>query len=275
MGERVGLIAGSGIFPCLAAKELEQKGKRLFIIAVEPEAAERLRPLAEVLEVISPGAVGEMLHFLQENQVSEVLLAGKINPVRILKSGEFDELARELLGRLPVRNASTIIEGFINFLQAQGIEVMDPSPFLQPYFCEEGFLTRQQASPDALADVEIGFNLARPMADLEVGQTVVVKGKIVVAVEAMEGTDDTIRRAGELAGEGVSVVKVGRSQQKMMVDVPAVGLQTIHVLLKVRAACLCLEAGRVAFFDRSEALPLAEEGGLAILARRGRDLRGG
>jgi len=267
VGNRRGIIAGTGLSPYLVAKELKNQGKELFVLAVETGVNPDLVSLAERYETISPGEVARIIHFFQANKIKQALLVGKVSPEWLLKVEKLDFLARELLANLPARDASSVIENFIHLLRRHGIEVTDPAPFFQPFLCPPGFLTPQVPPAETLADVELAFGLAEILADLEIGQVVAVKKRVVVAVEALEGTDKMIERAAAIAGPGFSVAKVGRSRQKMAVDLPAVGPETVRRLVAGKASCLGLEAGRVAFFGREEALQIAAEAGLAVLVR--------
>ncbi len=263
MGERIGIIAGSGYFPYLVAKELQKKGKKLFVLAVEPEATALLSPLAEAISFFPPGAAAAMLRFLKDNGISEVVMVGKINPGWLLEEKNLDALAQELLSLSPEKTAPSLVDLAIRFLHLQGIEVVDPA-----YFCSPCYLTKHIPPAHVLNDATLAFRLACVLAELEIGQVVAVKKGIVAAVEAMEGTDKMITRAAELAGANFSLAKVGRFRQKMTADVPGIGLKTIQALVNGQAACLVIEAGAVAFFDQEEALPLAEEAGLAILVKK-------
>lgn len=267
MGNRVGLIAGAGSFPFLLARSLKKEEREVFLISVEPETDPGLFSVVSKIKKILPGEIMKILEFLQENKIEEVFLAGKVDPLWLLKTHPLDSLAKNLWPDKEMITAKKIIEIFINYLGQQGIKVLDPGPFLRPFFCQAGCLTKNQPSTEVLSDLELAFDLAIKMADLEIGQVVAVKKGIVIAVEALEGTDKMIKRAGELSGGDFVVAKVGRTEQSMFVDVPAVGLTTIRSLLEAKAICLGLEAEKVAFFDQEEAVPLAEKAGLAILAK--------
>lgn len=267
MGNRVGLIAGAGSFPFYLASSLKKEKREVFVISVEPETDPGLLSAASVVKKILPGEIIKLIEFLEENKIKKVFLAGKVEPIWLLKISNLDSLGKNLWPEKRHVTPKDIIEIFIDYLRQKGIEVLDPAPFLQPFFCQPGLLTKNQPSAEVLSDLELAFDLATKMADLEIGQVVAIKKGIVIAVEAVEGTDKMIKRAGELAGGGFVVAKVGRSQQSMFVDVPAVGLTTVRSLLEAKAACLGLEAQKVAFFDLEKALPLAEKAGLAILSR--------
>lgn len=267
MGNRIGLISGSGSFPFFLARRLKEEGREVFVISVEPETDPGLLAVASKVRKILPGEIVKVLEFLKENNIEEVFLAGKVDPLWLLKTHHLDSLAKNLWPEKEMITAKKIIEIFVDYLGQQGIKVLDPAPFLRPFFCPPGFLTKNQPSAEVLTDLELAFELAIKMADLEIGQVVAVKKGIVIAVEALEGTDKMIKRAGELAGGDFVVAKVGRTEQSMFVDVPAVGLTTVRSLLEAKAICLGFEAEKVAFFDQEEAVPLAEKAGLAILAK--------
>ncbi len=267
MGNRVALIAGSGSFPFFLARTLKKEEREVFVISIESEMDPGLVSVASSVQKIWPVEISKLFKFFEENKIKEVYLAGKVDPLWLLKMPSLDPLAKNLWPEKRQVTPKEIIEILITYLRQRGIEVLDPAPFLQPFFCQPGFLTKNQPKDEVLSDLDLAFEVATKMADLEIGQVVAVKKGVVIAVEALEGTDKMIKRAGELAGEGFAVAKVGRSRQSMLVDVPAVGLTTIRSLLKAKASLLGLEAGKVAFFDQEKALPLAEKAGLAILAR--------
>ena len=167
----------------------------------------------------------------------------------------------------PNLQPTTLLKSLIECLEIRGLKILDPSTFLAPYLCPEGVLGNADGGASVLADAAFGWPLVKALADLDIGQTLVVKRRAVVAVEGMEGTDAAIRRGARLAGAGFSVVKAGRSVQDMRLDVPAVGLDTVRSLVRAGGAALAVDAGKVVFFQKSEALELAERHGLAVVAR--------
>ncbi|MEW5902455.1 MAG: LpxI family protein, partial [Acidobacteriota bacterium] len=156
----------------------------------------------------------------------------------------------------------------VDYIEANGLRVLNPQTLLKSIFCPEGTLTRKKPSLALLQDMDFGLRIARQMADSEIGQAVVVKNQAIVAVEGMEGTDRLIRRGGRLAGPGFVVVKAGRSAQDMRIDLPAVGLDTVRAVIQAGASALGLEASGVAFFQKKEAIELADRHALAIVVRR-------
>jgi hypothetical protein len=266
MGNRLGIIAGSGTTPFYLCERARHKGYACVVAAVRGEADPLLEQKADAFSWISAGEASRLFTFFRGQGVSEAVFAGKFDP-RIYFDQYSDEAARTVLALSPGGSPVPVTQTIIRFFAAEKIAVIDPSPFLEPYFCEPGLLTRTLPRPAVRADMDYGFKIARTLADLDIGQTVVVKNRTVVAVEGMEGTNRAIERAGILAGKGVTAVKVCRSAQDPRIDLPAVGLETVRSLVKAGGAALCFEARRMPFFEKEEAAGLADQAGMAILAR--------
>jgi len=266
MGDRLGIIAGSGEFPLLAAAEARRKGLDVVVAAIRDEADPGLAARIPGVEWFDVRDAAGLSAFLAGRGVRSVLLAGKIRPEAALAADPADPAARRILEDAGGRSPSRLIAGLIRLLEAQGLRVEDPTPFLAPLFCPPGPLTRIPGSPAVAGDAAYGFRIARVLADEDIGQTVIVKAGMIIAVEGMEGTDRAILRGGELAGPGTVAVKVSRSSQDPRIDLPAVGLETVRSLVAARAAALAVEAGRVPFFQREEAVALAESRGIALIA---------
>jgi hypothetical protein len=261
------MIAGSGELPLTVLEEAAARGWSAVVAGVAGEASPELEKKAEAFLRLDPARPGDAVRFFKDRGVESVLLAGTIDPrASFMRPGSWPG-GEERRAAAPDGTPSALILAFIRYLEAQGLRVLDPAPFLAPFFCEEGVLGAVRPSDSVLEDATFGWAVARRMADLDVGQTVVVKARAVAAVEAAEGTDAAIRRAAALAGPGTVAVKVARTGQDLRVDVPGVGLSTVRALIEAGAAALCLEAGRVAFFQRPRALELADGAGLAVFAR--------
>lgn len=267
MGRRIGIVAGSGPFVGPAVSELSRSGFGTVVLGIEGETHPSVKKTADVFTRVRPGAVAQALAFFRCHGVSELLFLGKVRPDVIFRYDLLDTPARKLLEGIQVRSATALIKAVFGYLEAGGLKVLDPGPLLKPHFCDPGVLTRKKPSSESLADVDFGLRIARRIADLEIGQTVVIKGRAVVAVEGIEGTDGTIRRAGRLAGAGIVVVKAGRTAQDMRFDMPAVGLETVKALDRAGGAVLGIEAAKVALFQREEALALADSHGVSIIVR--------
>jgi DUF1009 family protein len=267
MGRGIGIVAGSGTFVAGAVSELRRSGLRCIVLGIKGESSPGLKGAADAFLSVKPGEFGRALAFFKGQRVSEILLLGKVRPGVVFRRENFDAETWRRLEGVRERSALGILEAAFAFLEAQGFEVLSPGPLLAPHFCRPGVLTRATPTQAARKDIGFGLRIARQTADLEIGQTVVVKDGAVVAVEGMEGTDRAIQRGGRLAGPGFVVVKAGRTYQDMKIDVPAVGLDTVKTLLRAGGAVLGLEAGKVAFFQKQAAISLADAQGASIVVR--------
>jgi len=267
MGRRIGIIAGGGAFPLQALAEAKRRGWSCVVVGLRGAASPDLERDAEAFAWFSPFEVEKLVSFFKNRDVSEAVMFGKVEHRTIFADG-FPADALAALGKRPPDLAPlTLLTSLIECLEVRGLKILDPSSFLAPFFRPEGLLGKTAIDEAALADASFGWPLVKTLADLDIGQTLAVKKKAVVAVEGMEGTDETIRRAGALAGQGIVVLKAARTRQDMRIDVPTVGLETIRTLVEARAAALVIEAGRVPFFQQEESLALADQAGLAVLAR--------
>lgn len=267
MGERIGILAGRGAFVSWALSELKGQGFSCVVAGVEGEAESGLESRADVFQWIKPGDVAKAISFLKNHGVQTVMMLGKIRPGLIFKREDFDAAAAGLWDRIEEKSPAGILRAVIEFIEQKGLRVASPDSLLEPQFCRASVLTSNRPDIALLEDIDFGLRLAKRLADLEVGQTVIIKDKAIVAVEGMEGTDQTIARAGELAGRGIVAAKAGRTRQDLRIDVPAVGLATVQSLIRAGGAGLGIEAGRVAFFQREEAIALADAHGLSIVVR--------
>ncbi|MBN2206776.1 MAG: UDP-2,3-diacylglucosamine diphosphatase LpxI [Candidatus Aminicenantes bacterium] len=271
MRRRIGLIAGAGDVPRLVLAEVSARGWRAAVAGVRDAADPELAGLADAFAWIAPQDVGGLVEFFRGAGVETVYMAGKVDPRTALETTAAGPETSAVATPPGDRRAGPLLRALINHLAGRGFAVGDPSPFFRRFLCPAGILGRTAPAPGVLTDLAFGWPLARRVADEEIGQTLVVKDGVVVAVEGLEGTDRTILRAGELAGPGTVVLKVGRRRQDPRVDLPAVGLTTVRGLVAVRAAALCIEAGVVPFFQKEEALALSDANGLAVIARPGED----
>jgi hypothetical protein len=269
MGDRLGIIAGAGEFPLLAAAEAGARGFECVIAAIRGEADDRFRDGPGIVEWFEPGEISSLSGFLKSQAVSGVLIAGKIRQEAAFRPERLDAAAlflfRQAGGKSPVR----LIAALIEFLEGQGLRVLDPMPFLNAYFCSPGTLTRAKPDRRVLMDIEYGLSIAVVLADLDIGQTLVVKDRAIIAIEGIEGTDRAILRGGELAGPGTVVIKAGRSHQDPRIDLPAVGLETIRTLIGAEASALAFDAEKLPFFQREAAVALADDSGIVIVAKEG------
>jgi hypothetical protein len=267
MGQRLGIIAGAGEFPRQAIADARREGYHCIVAGIRGAAEESLKREADAFAWIGPAEIGRLVTFFKAQDVREAVLLGKVEHRTIFRPDLQEPDVAALLNVLPDRTPTTLLRSLIAYLGTQGITVKDPSFLLRAYFCPPGVLGRTEPSAAVLADIAFGWPLARQLADLDIGQTLVVKDRAVAGVESLEGTNETIARSGRLAGPGVVVLKVGRTGQDMRLDVPAVGLETLRALVRVRAAALAFEAATMPFFQKDEALTMAEANGIAVIAR--------
>ncbi|HMF58224.1 MAG TPA: UDP-2,3-diacylglucosamine diphosphatase LpxI [Pyrinomonadaceae bacterium] len=263
---RYGLIAGNGQFPFLVLEGARRAGVSLAVAAIREETDPAIESVAERLEWVGIGQLGKMIRFFKREGVERAIMAGQVKHVQIFSGALPDLRMFKMLIRLPRRNTDALIGAVVEELAGEGIELIDSTCFLQDLLPKEGTLTRRSPDTRERGDIEYGLEIAREIARLDLGQTIVIRSKACVAIEAMEGTDATIRRAGELARGRLTVVKVAKPDQDMRFDVPVVGRATIQSMVESGATCLCLTAGKALIFEREEMLRLANEKKIAIVA---------
>ena len=278
---RLGIIAGNGQLPIVALAEAVRLGIPVTVTAIEEEAEPQLESLAADSETVSlhwlgVGQLGKLLKIFDRDGVDKAVMVGQVKHVRIFAPGSRspmkqlrrlpDQRMLKLIRSLRRKNTSSLIGGIIGVLEKEGIEVLDSTLLLQPLVAGEGELTRAPTEGERL-DWEYGLPIAREIAGMDLGQTIVVKDQAVVAVEAMEGTDATIRRAARLVDhEPLSVIKVSRPRQDMRYDVPVVGGKTMDVLQECHVSALWIEADRTLILDRQRFLDRAQRQGIAVVA---------
>lgn len=266
---RIGLIAGEGNFPVLLAQAARSEGVEIITFGVQSLASDQLRHYSTAVYVLKLAEFSRMIDLAREHGVQHVIMAGRIpHGWAIFRQLSFDPRLLRILQGLPNWKADSMLRAAVEELAREGIEVLDSTLFLKSLMPEPGLLTtRIRPTPEIQRDIEFAYPLAKELGRLDIGQTIAVKNGIVVAVEALEGTDELIKRCHGLAGEGVVFVKVSKPRQDMRFDVPVVGLTTIRNLAAVRAAALCVTARESLFFDRPEAIELAEQNRICIVAR--------
>ena len=269
---RLGLIAGNGRFPFLALDAARGAGHDVIVIAIEEEAFPELgeaaaRPPAAALHWVSLGQLGKCISLLKAAHVTHAVMAGQVKHTRLFADIVPDMTLLGVLMRLKARNTDALISGIADALRDQGIELLDSTAWLTPLLAREGVLTRRPPTREERADLEFGARLADAIAGLDIGQTIAVKSSAVVAVEAMEGTDAVIARAGQLAGRGVCIVKVAKPNQDMRFDVPVVGAPTIEAMKDAGATALSIDAGKTLMIDGDAVLAAADEAGITIVGR--------
>jgi UDP-2,3-diacylglucosamine hydrolase len=268
---RLGLIAGNGRFPFLVLDAARGAGHDVTVIALKEETFPELadaaaRAPAAALHWISINQLGACIATLKDAGVERAVMAGQVKHVKLFDLRPDWTLSRVLM-RLASKNTDSIISGVAEVLRDEGIELIDSTAFLGPLMARPGTLTRRAPTDEERADFAYGCRVADTIAGLDIGQTIVVKSSAVVAVEAMEGTDAVIARAGQLAGAGTRVVKVAKPNQDMRFDVPVVGVSTIHAMQAAGATALSVDAGKTLMIDGAAVVKAADDAGIAIVGR--------
>ncbi|MCL5669922.1 MAG: UDP-2,3-diacylglucosamine diphosphatase LpxI [Acidobacteria bacterium] len=263
---RLAVIAGNGRFPFLVLEAARERGIEPLVIAIKEEASPEIEKAAPALHWLSLGEARTLLELLQTEDIRQVLLAGQVKHAQIFSSIKPDGLVHRVLQGLHRKNTDALIGAFVRILEGHHIEVLDSTLFLKPLLAEPGVLTERCPNANEAQDIAYGREIAKKIAALDIGQTVVVAERACVAVEAMEGTDAAIERAAKLSnGRRLVVVKVSKPEQDMRFDVPVVGLKTIRTMVRSNAVVLALDAGKTLLFERERMIEEAHRAGIAIL----------
>lgn len=265
--DKVGLIAGNGNFPILCAKEASRRGIEVVAVGIKGETDPVLEGLVERFFWLNLGELTRLIRCFKSEGVDKALMVGHIKHVSIFKKLSWDYKAISLLLRLKNKKADTLLGGVVQTLENEGIKILPSTTFLSHLLPSKGVMTKKMPTKIIENDVSFGMEIAKAIAGLDIGQTVVVKNKSVVAVEAMEGTDETIRRGGMIGGKGIIIVKVSKPQQDIRFDVPVIGLKTIQIMAEVKASAIAIDAKKTLFFDQEKALAVANKLGICIIAQ--------
>jgi len=264
----LGLIAGGGRFPLLLAESARRAGHRVVAVAHVRQTDPALEGLVDACTWVKLGQFGKVLEALRSGGAEGVVLLGSITKARFFRDAMLDGLGLKLLAQVAVRSDDNLLRTFARFLDEQGMPVVDATPYLADRLAPEGVLGRHAPTAAEAEDARYGLDLARAIGRLDLGQTVVVKDRVGVAVEALEGTDACIRRGGELAKEGAVVVKAVKPQQDRRFDLPAVGPDTVEAMRAARCRVLAVEAGATLIMDREEMVRRADAAGICLLGIR-------
>jgi DUF1009 family protein len=264
--KKIGLIAGNGIFPIEFAKAAKQKGLSVIAVAHEGETVPELEQWVDAIFWISVGQLGKLIKIFKEQDVHDVLMAGGIRKTRLFRGGVPDLRGAALLARMLYKKDDSILRAVAAELESEGIIVRESTLYLDNLLAQAGVLTKRKPEKEEWKDIEFGWQMAKEIGRLDIGQTVVVKDRAVLAVEAIEGTDETIRRGAGLCGGGAVVVKICKPQQDLRFDLPATGSRTIAVMREAGASCLAVEAGKTLVFEKDTVVREADQAGISIVA---------
>ena len=283
---RYGLIAGNGKFPFMVLQGARRAGASLAVVAIreetDPEIDRAAKAAGGLVTWVGIGQLGKMIRFFKQEGVQQAIMAGQVKHIQIFSSAVPDARMLKMILKLPRRNTDALIGAVAGELEREGIKLIDSTHFLQDQLPSPGTLTKRAPDQRERLDIDYGLEIAREIASLNLGQTIVIRAGACVAIEAMEGTDATIRRAGEVvwgtqqkpgrkrsgvfAKAGLTVVKIAKPDQDMRFDVPVVGVPTIESMIAAGASCLCITAGKTLMFDREAMIALANENKIAIVA---------
>lgn len=263
---KYGLIAGNGQFPFLAIEGAKKAGVNISVVAIREETDKEIEKVAGKVCWIGIGQLNKMISFFKRENVTKVMMCGQVKHTQIFSDAIPDLRMIKMLFRLKRRNTDSIIGAVADELAKEGIELIDSTFFLKEHLAEKGVLTKRGPNSVEKEDIEYGLEIAKEIARLDLGQTIVIRAKACVAVEAMEGTDETIRRAGRLARGNLTVVKVAKPNQDMRFDVPVVGIPTIQTMKESGATCLCVTAGKTLMFEKQKMIEIANKEKICIIA---------
>jgi DUF1009 family protein len=266
MIKRIGLIAGNGKFPLIFAEEAKRQGYSVVAVAHRQETDASLEHRVDEFTWIYVGQLGKIIRTFQKAGVVEAVMAGGIRKVRLLGNFRPDLRGARFLAKIKSREDDALLRGIADELASDGIRIIDSTFCLSSIIPQEGVLTHKTPNAGQWDDINLGIRVAKEIGRLGIGQTVVIKNRVVVAVEAVEGTDAAILRGGQLARSGCVVVKVSKPQQDLRFDVPAVGVETINTLRQVGGAVLAIEAGKAILIEKDQLLHAADENSIAIVA---------
>jgi len=264
--ETIGLIAGGGQFPLLVAEAARKRGFSVLAVAHLGETDPSLSEKVDEVIWIRLGQLGRLIKALKKKKVKKSLMAGTITKRRMFEDIRPDLKGLAIISKLALFHDDGILRAVADELAREGIEIVSSTQYLPELVAPQGCLTKRKPNKSEKEDIDFGFQVAKELGRLDIGQCVVVRKKTILAVEAIEGTDAAIRRGGDLAREGAVVVKVSKPHQDLRFDVPAVGLGTVKAMAEVKAAALAVESGKTLLFDKDEMITYADELRIAIVS---------
>jgi DUF1009 family protein len=265
--QTIGLIAGGGQFPLMISEAARKRGLRVVAVAHLGETDQSLSDQVDEIVWIKLGQLGHLLKAFRQNGVNKALMAGSINKRRIFDDVRPDLKGLSLISKLAVFHDDDILGALARELEKEGIEIVSSVTHLPELLAPLECFTKRKPGKSEKEDIDFGWEVAKELGRLDIGQCVVVRNKTVLALEAIDGTDETILRGGRIAREKAVVVKVSKPQQDLRFDVPSVGLDTIKVMSQVRASVLAIEAGKTLMFDKPEMISQADKEGISIISR--------
>ncbi|NIM03364.1 UDP-2,3-diacylglucosamine diphosphatase LpxI [bacterium] len=263
---KIGLIAGNGKFPLIFAQEAKRVGAEVVALAIKKETSPRLQNLVDRIHWVNVGQLGDLIEICKKEGITRAVMAGQVRHTRLFSQVKLDARAMALLAGVKDKKANSLLGAVADELLREGIELMDSATYLSHLLPSPGILTRRKPTQREWRDIEFGHKMAKEIAGLDIGQTVVVKDQAVLAVEGMEGTDRTIKRGGRLGRGDVVVVKVSKPEQDRRFDLPIVGERTVEVLKQAKAKVLAFSARNTILLDREKVVKSANQNGISLVA---------
>jgi DUF1009 family protein len=263
---KIGLIAGNGKFPLIFAQEAKRVGAEVVALAIKKETSPSLQNLVDRIHWVNVGQLGDLIEICKKEGITRAVMAGQVRHTRLFSQVKLDARAMALLAGVKDKKANSLLGAVADELLREGIELMDSATYLSHLLPSPGILTRRKPTQREWRDIEFGHKMAKEIASLDIGQTVVVKDQAVLAVEGMEGTDRAIKRGGRLGRGDVVVVKVSKPQQDRRFDLPIVGERTVEVLKQAKAKVLAFSARNTILLDREKVVKSANQNGLSLVA---------
>ena len=265
--ENLGIIAGNGVYPRLLADAARRAGvEKVIAAAFTGETDPTLEQHVELVEWMRVGQLGRLLKFFRNHGIHRAIMAGQIAPKNLFDLRP-DLKALMLLGRLKERNAESIFAAIGDELAKVEIDLLPATAFLEDSLARSGLIAGSKLSPRQQHDVEFGWNAAKEIARLDIGQTIIIKNGTIVAVEALEGTNETIKRGGTLAREDAVMVKVSKPNQDMRFDVPVIGVETVRIAAESGVRVIAVESGKTLLLERDAVIALANDSNVSVVAR--------
>jgi DUF1009 family protein len=260
------IIAGRQAYPAMLAKAARAAGvKRIAVLGFKGETSRDVLPLADEVLWANMGAMEVILAKLESTGIKQCVMAGQLAPHNLFRL-RYDRLAREMMDSLETKNAHTIFGAVVELIESRGITILPGNSFMECYTPEAGQLSRRAPTEREQADIALGLRLVKGTSAFEIGQTVAIKDGIIIAVEAFEGTNQTIKRAGKVGKAGTVIVKVPKEGHDMRFDIPVVGAKTFKVMKKAKASCLAVEAGKTILLEKEKLIALADQLDMAFVA---------
>lgn len=267
----IGLIAGKGKFPLIFAQESKKNGKEIVVIGLKEEMDQDLKPYSDSIHVISVAKLDSIIKTLKKEGVKEAVMAGGLQHTKIFSELIPDFRAAQLLLKIKDRRADSILGSVAEEFKKDGVMLLPSTTFLNHLIPEPGTLTKRKLNDSEQKNVEFGIRMAQGIAGLDIGQTVVVKKRMVLAVEAGEGTDECIRRAAKLGGDEVIIIKSAKPNQDLRFDVPIIGMNTLKLMEEIKSKVLAIQSKKTIILEKEKCIQEADKNGISIFAWKKKD----